>query len=231
MPHRLKLNMVPWIAMISALVGCPQEAPKIPKKEPMETTVPIAESDPRPIGRVINVTVRTGYRSLIVEWERANGADGYKVQWKFGANTTFNIIVVDEGDTVTTDIDIPETIAGTEYAVRVIATKEGSVDGMPSEVVTGRLGCFDTYGKYTDGNFAGKDLSGHNLSLHNLSGSNFTGTDLSGADLSGACGESVDFQEANLSNADLSDATFAIEPGSNAPEIRSGHGTVPTHAW
>jgi len=181
----------------------------------IQRLAPVAASEPPLIGRVINVAVRAGYRVLIVEWARVSGAEGYKVQWRFDANE-FSTISVEGGDSVTADVDIPETTAGAEYAIRVIATKEGVADGMPSEVATGRLGCFDTHGKYTARDFANEDLRGLNLSLHNISRSNFTGADLSGADLSGACGEMVDFQEANLSNADLSDATFAVESGSNA---------------
>ena len=211
-PLKLRVTLV---VIVSALVGCPlEETPE--REQVVPPRMPTTELQSRPLGQVVDVTVRPGYRNLIVEWVRTDGADGYKVQWKFGADTIFATILIISGDTVTTNIDIPETIAGTEYAVRVIAKKAGSADGMPSEVVTGRLGCFDTYGEYTDRNFAGKDLRGHNLSLHNLSGSNFTRADLSGADLSGACGESVDFQEANLSNANLSNATFSVEPGSNA---------------
>ena len=176
---------------------------------------PISKLVPRPIGRVTNVTVKTGYRILLVEWDRVSDADGYKVRWRFDANR-LSTILVEGGVTVTADVDIPETIAGTEYAMHVIATKEGIADGVPSEVVTGRLGCFDTHGEYTGRDFSNTDLRGHSLASHNLSRSNFTGANLSGVDLSGACGESVDFQEANLSNADLSNATFAVEPGSNA---------------
>ena len=89
-------------------------------------------------GQVTGVTVTAGVEQLAVSWTAVNGADGYKVQWKSGSdayNTGDRQHVVTGGSTVI--YTIPSLTAGTEYTVRVTATKADAADGPPSAEATG----------------------------------------------------------------------------------------------
>ena len=74
---------------------------------------------------------------LEVSWDALSGAEGYKVQWKSGSED-----YDEDRQALLTGMDavshtIPDLAAGTEYAVRVIATINNADDGMPSSEVTG----------------------------------------------------------------------------------------------
>ena len=85
-------------------------------------------------GRVTGVDVVEAVESLSVSWTAVADADGYKLQWKSGGeayNETDRQRSVSSG---TTTLDaIPGLAAGTEYTVRVKATRRHAAqDGPPS---------------------------------------------------------------------------------------------------
>ncbi len=86
--------------------------------------------------QVTGVTVTPGVLSLSVSWTQVADADGYKVQWKSGTESfgTHQHVITEGG---TTTYTIPDLAAGTEYTVRVIATRSGADDGQPSDEATG----------------------------------------------------------------------------------------------
>ena len=89
-------------------------------------------------GQVTGVSVTEGVGQLAVSWGQVAGASGYKVQWKSGGqsyNDTPRQHVVTGG--ATTSYTIPDLTAGTEYTVRVTATKANADDGLPSDERTG----------------------------------------------------------------------------------------------
>ena len=86
-------------------------------------------------GQVTGVTVTPAVGALQVAWTAVTGATGYKLQWKSGAQD------YDSGRQATvgavTSHTIPGLTAGTQYTVRVIATKTNADDGPVSAEVTG----------------------------------------------------------------------------------------------
>ena len=75
---------------------------------------------------------------LVVNWTAVDNATGYTVQWKSGGqgyNTGDRQATVTPGST--TSHTIEGLANGTEYTVRVIATRTGVNDGLPSAEVTG----------------------------------------------------------------------------------------------
>ena len=87
----------------------------------------------------MGVGVAPGNAQLVVTWTAVDTATGYTVQWTSGGegyNTGDRQAPVTSGST--TRHTIPSLINGTEYTVRVIATRTGVTDGPPSEEVTGR---------------------------------------------------------------------------------------------
>ena len=88
-------------------------------------------------GTVTGVAVTVGVEQLMVSWNAVSGADGYQVQWKFGSQQfdATRQYTVAGGSTVT--YTISDLIAGTEYAVRVIATKADTENCPPSASVAG----------------------------------------------------------------------------------------------
>ena len=84
------------------------------------------------------VTVTPQGRSLLVSWEESTDANGYKVQWKSGTQE-FN--ETDRQQTVTgvdsTSYEITGLAVGTEYTVRVIATKSNADKGFARAEFTG----------------------------------------------------------------------------------------------
>ena len=96
-----------------------------------ETGVPLAAGPAKVTG--VSVTRKVG--QLTVSWSAVTGANGYKMQWKSGAQSW------DESDrqntVTTTSSTITGLTAGTSYTVRVIATKTNAFDGTPSDNVTG----------------------------------------------------------------------------------------------
>ena len=108
---------------------------------PEMTGIPGAPPPPQ----VTEVMVTQGVEQLSVLWDSVSGADGYKVQWKSGSDKfdSSRQHVVTGGDT--TKYTISNLAPGTEYTVRVIATKADADDGTPSPEMTGipsgRGGC------------------------------------------------------------------------------------------
>ena len=87
--------------------------------------------------KVTGVTVVTEDKAqqLKVSWAQSNGATGYKVQWKSGAedwDASARQATVTGGNTLTTTVT--GLTGGTEYSFRVIATKTGASDSDPSDV-------------------------------------------------------------------------------------------------
>ena len=95
----------------------------------------IVEAPPSP---PTNVTATPGIGTLAVSWTAVPDADGYKVQWKSDAQpydpATRQALVLDG---TTTSHPIPELAAGTQYTVRVIATKAKAPDSPSSMEATG----------------------------------------------------------------------------------------------
>ena len=90
-----------------------------------------------PAAQVTDVEISVGVERLDVSWTAASNADGYKVQWKSGAEEydgSREAVLVDS-DTVS--YTITGLTGGTEYSVRVIATRTNADDGAPSSEVTG----------------------------------------------------------------------------------------------
>lgn len=89
--------------------------------------------DPPP-ARTAGVMATPGEGALAVSWTAVPGADGYKVQWKSG-DQAFS--PDREAEVTGTGYTIPDLEGGTEYSVRVIATRDDALDGPPSATVTG----------------------------------------------------------------------------------------------
>ena len=88
--------------------------------------------------QVTGVTVDAGDARLVMNWTAVDNATGYKVQWKSG-NQNYN--TTNRQATVTPGTDTSVTITGlangTEYTVRVSATRTDANDGPPSAEETG----------------------------------------------------------------------------------------------
>ena len=91
-----------------------------------------------PLEQVLGVGVAPGNAQLVVTWTAVDTATGYTVQWTSGGqgyNTGDRQATVTTGST--TRYTIPSLTNGTEYTVRVIATRTGANDGPPSDEMTG----------------------------------------------------------------------------------------------
>ena len=105
------------------------------------TGTPRVPPPPPPVtdlGQVMGVGVAPGNAQLVVTWTAVDNATGYTVQWMSdgeGYNTGDRQATVTSGST--TRYTIPGLTNGTEYTVRVIATRTGATDGPPSEEMTG----------------------------------------------------------------------------------------------
>ena len=89
------------------------------------------------ITQVMGVRIVPGDAQLVVSWTAVDTATGYTVQWKSGGvnyNTGDRQVTVTPGST--TRYTISGLTNGTEYTVRVIATRTGANDGPPSAEVT-----------------------------------------------------------------------------------------------
>ena len=98
------------------------------------TGTPLASSP----GQVTGVSVTEQVEQLSVFWNAMSGANGYKVQWKSGAqnyNATARQHKITSGST--TRYTITGLTAGVEYTVRVIATRNNAADGPASAEITG----------------------------------------------------------------------------------------------
>ena len=105
-------------------------------------TVPPPPPPPAPpppdLEQVLGVGVAPGNAQLVVTWTAVDNATGYTVQWMSGGqgyNTGDRQATVTSGST--TRYTIPSLTNGTEYTVRVIATRTGANDGPPSDEMTG----------------------------------------------------------------------------------------------
>ena len=80
-----------------------------------------------------------GPEALIVLWEAVADADGYKLQWKSGdqdyeSGGDREAVIEDGTDEIHTILYLE---AGTEYTLRLIATKTGAADSLPSKEAKG----------------------------------------------------------------------------------------------
>ena len=89
-----------------------------------------------PPATVADLGVTPGAERLQVSWTPVPDADGYKVQWKSSdqAYDESRQATITGGDA--TGYTITDLTPGTEYTIRVIATKAQADDGEPSEEVT-----------------------------------------------------------------------------------------------
>ena len=90
------------------------------------------------LAQVMGVGVVPGNAQLVVTWTAVDNATGYTVQWTSGGqgyNTGDRQATVTPGST--TRHTIPSLSNGTEYTVRVIATRTDANDGPPSDEMTG----------------------------------------------------------------------------------------------
>ena len=100
-------------------------------------TTPPPPPPPPDLAQVLGVGVVPGNAQLVVTWTAVDTATGYTVQWTSGGqgyNTGDRQATVTSGSP--TRYTIPSLINGTEYTVRVIATRTGANDGPPSAEVT-----------------------------------------------------------------------------------------------
>ena len=96
-------------------------------------TVTVPDND---TAQVTGVMVEPGNGQLVVSWTAVDNATGYRVQWKSGVevyNTGNRQAVISSG--TTTSHTIPNLSNGTEYTVRVSATRTGANEGPASDEV------------------------------------------------------------------------------------------------
>ena len=101
-------------------------------------SVRLGPPPPPDLKQVLGVGVVPGNAQLVVTWTAVDNATGYTVQWTSsgqGYNTGDRQATVTTGST--TRYTIPSLTNGTEYTVRVIATRTGADDGPPSDEMTG----------------------------------------------------------------------------------------------
>ena len=105
------------------------------------TGTPFTTPPPPPVtdlAQVMGVGVAPGNAQLVVTWTAVDTATGYTVQWTSGGqgyNTGDRQATVTSGST--TSHTITGLANGTEYTVRVIATRTAANDGPPSDEMTG----------------------------------------------------------------------------------------------
>ena len=95
-----------------------------------------ATPQPPPLDQVTGVEIRSRMNELHVSWTAVEDADGYKVQWKSGEEVYDESRQAEITDGDTESDTITGLTAGTEYTVRVIATRENVDDGPPSGEVS-----------------------------------------------------------------------------------------------
>ena len=86
-----------------------------------------------PPGKVFGVNITASDQTLQVNWTQVSGATGYKVQWKSGGESYSSSRQATVSSGSTTSRTISNLQNGTEYTIRVIATKTGVSDGTPSD--------------------------------------------------------------------------------------------------
>ena len=89
------------------------------------------------LGRVGGVQIEPVAEGLTVSWNAVAGADGYRVQWRTESESfgTERERFIGAGDV--TEFTIAGLEAGTEYHVRIIATRRGVADAEPSAETRG----------------------------------------------------------------------------------------------
>ncbi len=99
-----------------------------------DVTVTVNDND---TAQVTWVTVAAGNARLVVSWTAVDNATGYTVQWKSGGENydANRQATVTRGST--TRHTIRNLTNGTDYTVRVIATRTNANDGPPSEEAPG----------------------------------------------------------------------------------------------
>ena len=97
--------------------------------EPMTGTIPVTAVD-ETVGQVAGVTVTPGTEQLTVTWTAVTGASGYKVQWKSGSQVYNN---TRQATTTNTSHTISSLTGGTQYTLRVSATKTKAPDNFSIE--------------------------------------------------------------------------------------------------
>ena len=90
-----------------------------------------------PPAKVTGVNITPSNQTLQVSWTQVTGATGYKVQWKSGGQSYGSSRQATVSSGSTTSRTISNLNNGTEYTVRVIATKAGASDGTPSDDANG----------------------------------------------------------------------------------------------
>ena len=98
-------------------------------------SVRLGPPPPPDLEQVLGVGVVPGNAQLVVTWTAVDNATGYTVQWMSdgeGYNTGDRQATVTPGST--TRYTIPGLTNGTEYTVRVIATRTGASDGAPQHL-------------------------------------------------------------------------------------------------
>ena len=88
------------------------------------------------LGQVTGLEVRARMNQFLVSWTAVEDADGYKVQWKSGEEDYDEARQAAITGADTLNYTITGLTAGTEYTVRVIATRENADDGPPPEEVS-----------------------------------------------------------------------------------------------
>ena len=92
-----------------------------------------------PPDQVMSIRVLPGPEALIVLWEAVSDADGYRLQWKSGkedfqSGGDREAIISDGSQAIHTILNL---LVGTEYTLRLIATRTGAEDALPSNEATG----------------------------------------------------------------------------------------------
>ena len=89
-------------------------------------TVTVNDND---TARVTGVMIEPGNAQLVVGWTAVSNATGYEVQWKSGVQSYNNSRQATIGSGSTTSHTISSLTNGTEYTVRVRATRTGANSG------------------------------------------------------------------------------------------------------
>ena len=101
-------------------------------------SVSVTVTDNTPPGKVTGVMVEARVEGLYVTWNQVDNADGYKIQWKEATATDYPADnELENAGKETAETSISPLTAGTAYTVRVIATRTGADDGVPSDAGMG----------------------------------------------------------------------------------------------
>ena len=92
-----------------------------------------------PPQQVLTIRVVPAPEALIAFWQASSDADGYRLQWKSGEEDyerggEREVIISDGATEIYRILDL---LMGVEYTLRLIPTKVGAADGLPSNEATG----------------------------------------------------------------------------------------------